>query len=100
MLQELGREIMLLLEEKEGKDAQIAELRKENEELRAIVEPLNIQIANLQAELDVKVGEIANKDELLAEKENKIVELQEQANLKLDEVNSIVNELKGLIANA
>ena len=30
----------------------------------------------------------------------KIVELQEQANLKLDEVKAIVAELKGLIANA
>lgn len=61
MLQELGREIITLLEEKEVKDAQIAELRKENEELRVTVEPLNVQIANLQAELDAKVGEIANK---------------------------------------
>ena len=40
MLKELGKEIMTLLEEKEGKDVQIAELKKENEELRAKVEPL------------------------------------------------------------
>ena len=69
---------MSLLEEKEGKDVQIAELKKENEELRAAVEPLNAQISNLQAELEAKVGEIANKDALLVEKENRIVELQEQ----------------------
>ena len=100
MLKELGKEIMALLEEKEGKDVQIAELEKENEELRAAVEPLNVQIANLQAELEAKVGEIAGKDALLVEKENKIVELQEQADLKLNEVKAIVDELKGLIANA
>ena len=100
MLKELGKEIMALLEEKEGKDVQIAELKKENEELRAAVEPLNVQIANLQAELETKVEEITDKDALLAEKENKIVELQEQADLKLNEVKAIVDELKGLIANA
>ena len=88
MLQELGREIMLLLEEKEGNDAQIAELKKENEELRATVEPLNAQITNLQAELENKAKNI------------KIAELQEQANLKLDEIKAIVAELKELIANA
>lgn len=93
MLQELGIEIMLLLEEKEGKDVQITELRKENEELRAAVEPLNTQIANLQAELENKAKEIEAKN-------IKIAELQEQANLKLDEIKAIVAELKGLIANA
>ena len=100
MLQELGNEIIELFKEVEVKDAQIAELRRENEELRVSIEPLNVQIANLQAELEAKVEEIADKDALLAEKENKIVELQEQADLKLNEVKAIVDELKGLIANA
>ena len=100
MLRELGNEIIELFKAGEVKDAQIAELRRENEELRVSIEPLNVQIANLQAELEAKVEEIADKDALLAEKENKIVELQEQADLKLNEVKAIVDELKGLIANA
>ena len=44
MLKELGNEIIELLKEKEVKDVQITELKKENEELRVAVEPLNVQI--------------------------------------------------------
>ena len=62
MLRELGNEIIELFEVGEVKDTQIAELRRENEELRGSVEPLNAQISKLQAELNVKIGEIANKD--------------------------------------
>lgn len=47
MLQELGKEIMALLEEKETKDAQITELKKENEELKIDIEPLKTKIAKL-----------------------------------------------------
>ena len=100
MLQELGKEIMALLEEKEGKDFQIAELKKENEELRVAIEPLNVQIANLQSELEIKIKEVNDKDLLLAEQSEEVAKLQEQASLKLDEVKVMIEELKGLIVNA
>ena len=48
MLKELGNEIIELFKAGEVKDTQIAELRRENEELRANVESLNAQIAELQ----------------------------------------------------
>ena len=49
MLKELGNEIIELFKEGEAKDTQISEL---------------------QAELNVKINEIVNKDNLLVEKEN------------------------------
>ena len=64
MLKELGNEIIELFKAGEEKDAQIAELRRENEVLRASVEPLNAQISELQAELNIKIQEIENKDNL------------------------------------
>ena len=57
MLRELGNEIIELFKAGEVKDTQIAEL---------------------QAELNVKIEEITNKDNLLTEKENKIVELNNE----------------------
>ena len=41
-----------------------------------------------------------DKDLLLAEQNKEVTRLQEQASLKLDEVKAIIEELKGLIANA
>ncbi len=61
MLKELGNEIIELFKAGEVKDTQIAELRRENEGLRATVESLNAQISELQAELNVKIQEIENK---------------------------------------
>ena len=55
MLKELGNEIIELFKAGEVKDTQIAELRIENEGLRASVEPLNAQITELQAELNIKI---------------------------------------------
>ena len=60
MLQELGREIMTLLEEKEVKDAQIAELRKENEELRVTEEQANLKLDEVKAVVAELNGLIAN----------------------------------------
>ena len=44
MLKELGNEIIELIKVGEVKDTQIAELRRENEGVRASIEPLNAQI--------------------------------------------------------
>ena len=41
-----------------------------------------------------------DKELLLAEQNKEVARLQEQASLKLDEVKAIIEELKGLIANA
>ena len=100
MLRELGNEIIELFKEGEAKDTQIAELRRENEVLRVSVEPLNAQIAELQSELEVKIKEVEDKNRLLAEQNEEVAILQEQASLKLDEVKTIIEELKGLIVNA
>ena len=100
MLRELGNEIIELFKEGEAKDTQIAELRRENEVLRVSVEPLNAQIAELQSELEVKIKEVEDKNRLLAKQNEEVARLQEQADLKLDEVKAIIEELKGLIVNA
>lgn len=42
---------------------------------------------------------LSEKESIISEKNSKIAELQEQADLKLNEVKTIVDELKGLIAN-
>ena len=44
--------------------------------------------------------EVEDKDYLLVEQNKEVVKLQEQASLKLDEVKTIIEELKGLIVNA
>ena len=114
MLKELGNEIIELFKEGEAKDTQIAELQAElNVKINEIVnkdsllaEKENIisikdnAIANLQSELQNKIKEVEDKDHLLAEQNEEIVRLQEQASLKLDELKSIIEELKGLIINA
>ena len=41
-----------------------------------------------------------DKTLLLAEQNEEVARLQEQASLKLDEVKAIIEELKGLIINA
>ena len=51
------------------------------------------KIIELQSELKNKIKEMEVKD-------IKIAELQKQADLRLNEVKAIVDELKGLIANA
>ena len=78
-------------------------LNSKNEENRLLKE----QTVKLRSELDVKVKEVVDKDYLIAEQEKeintkglKVAELQAQADLKLDEVKNIVEDLKGLIANA
>lgn len=71
MLKELANEIIETLSESEAKDIRITELENENTELKEINASLNTQIAELQA----------------------------QSNLKLEEVKSIVKELKELVAN-
>ena len=76
MLKELGNEIIEIFKEGEVKDTQIAELKKENDGLKVSVESLNAQISELQLELNVKIEEIKNKDNLLTKKENKIVKLK------------------------
>ena len=72
MLRELGNEIIELFKAGEVKDTQISEL---------------------QAELNVKINEIASKDSLLAEKENAIftkdndiANLQSELEIKIKEV--------------
>ena len=72
MLKELGNEIIELFKAGEVKDTQIAEL---------------------QAELNVKIEEITNKDNLLTEKENTIstkdndiANLQSELEIKIKEV--------------
>ena len=72
MLKELGNEIIELFKEMEAKDTQISEL---------------------QAELNVKIQEIENKDNLLTEKgniisakDNDIVNLQSELEIKIKEV--------------
>ena len=107
MLRELVNEIVELLNESDVKDTQINELRAE-------VEGLMVQIAQLKQELEIannSIVELNNevislnniiieKDGIISNKDIKILELQEQANLKLDEVKTIVEELKGMIINA
>ena len=107
MLKELVNEIIELLNESDVKDTQINELRAE-------VEGLKVQIAQLKQELEIannSIVELNNevislnniiieKDGIISNKDIKILELQEQANLKLDEVKTIVEELKGMIINA
>ena len=107
MLRELVNEIVELLNESDVKDTQINELRAE-------VEGLKVQIAQLKQELEIannSIVELNNevislnninieKDGIISNKDIKILELQEQANLKLDEVKTIVEELKGMIINA
>ena len=44
--------------------------------------------------------EVEDKEHLLSEQNKEVARLQEQASLKLDEVKAIIEELKGLIANA
>ena len=44
--------------------------------------------------------QVEDKDYLLVEQNKEVVKLQEQASLKLDEVKTIIEELKGLIVNA
>lgn len=93
MLQELGREIMTLLEEKEVKDTQIAELRRENEGLRANAEPLNAQIfelqgqiASLEEEKNVALQTIQDKENTISTKDNTIANLQSELEIKIKEV--------------
>ena len=114
MLKELGNEIIELLKEMEAKDTQISELQAElNVKIEEIANKDNLlaekentistkdnDIANLQSELEIKIKEVEDKNRLLAEQNEEIVRLQEQASLKLDEVKAIIEELKGLIANA
>ena len=73
MLKELGNEIIELFKDREEK---------------------NTQISELQAELNVKIEEITNKDNLLTEKENTIstkdndiANLQSELEVKIKEVN-------------
>ena len=128
MLKELGNEIIELFKANEVKDTQIAELRRENEGLRANIEPLNAQISELQGQIasleeekNVTLQTIQDKENTINSLNTQIVELQgqienltatinskneenrllnEQASLKLDEVKAIIKELKGLIVNA
>ena len=121
MLKELANEIIELLNESDVKDVRIAELENENAELKETNKPLNTQILELQAKLEVANKEITSLNGAVEEKEVIIVryedrikvleeevtqlttsvsELQTQADLKLEEVKSIVKELKGLIVNA
>ena len=107
MLRELVNEIVELLNESDVKDTQINELRAE-------VEGLKVQTAQLKQELEIannSIVELNNevislnniiieKDGIISNKDIKILELQEQANLTLDEVKTIVEELKGMIINA
>ena len=114
MLRELGNEIIELFKDKEEKNTQIAELQAElNAKIEEITNKDNLliekenvistkdnAIVNLQSELEIKIKEVEDKNRLLAEQNEEIVRLQEQASLKLDEVKAIIEELKGLIANA
>ena len=114
MLKELGNEIIELFKEGEAKDTQISELQAElnvkiNEiaskdsllaEKENIISIKDNDIANLQSELQNKIKEVEDKEHLLAEQNKEVARLQEQASLKLDEVKAIIEELKGLIANA
>ena len=114
MLRELGNEIIELFKDKEEKNTQIAELQAElNVKIEEITNKDNLltekentistkdnDIANLQSELEIKIKEVNDKDLLLAEQNEEVARLQEQSSLKLDEVKAIIEELKGLIANA
>ena len=70
-------------------------IEKEN-----IISAKDNDIANLQSELEIKIKEVNDKNLLLAEQNEETTRLQEQASLKLGEVKAIIEELKGLIANA
>ena len=92
-ISELQAELNVKIKEIANKDNLLAE--KEN-----TVSTKDNAIANLQFELEIKIKEVEDKNRLLAEQNEEIVRLQEQASLKLDEVKAIIEELKGLIANA
>ena len=93
MLRELANEIIGLLNESDAKDARIAELEEENK-------LLNDQIIALQLEKEKLQGDLEVANNSISQLRTDISNLQIQADLKLDEVKNIVEDLKGLIANA
>ena len=100
MLKNLANEINNLLLDNEGKTQEILSLNSNIDSLNATIEALQNENQNL---LDVKV-ELTNR---ILELEEQILslnvekeKLELQSNIKLDELRTIVEELKGLIANA
>lgn len=95
----LQNENQSLLDMKVELTSRILELEEQivnveaNKELENIIVELNNQILSLNAEKEVLSQTVAD---LQAQLENSEIE----ANLKLEEVKTIVEELKGLIANA
>ena len=92
-ISELQAELNVKINEIAIKDSLLTE--KEN-----IVSIKDNDIANLQSELEIKIKEVEDKNRLLTEQNEEVARLQEQSSLKLDEVKAIIEELKGLIANA
>ena len=127
MLKNLANEIINILNDNEVKAEEIKRLKERITELEnsaisnEVVEDLNNQIASLNATINDLVEENSNLGltitdlqlQLETSKENhlkcnstieglnsQIAVLETQANINLNEVKNIVEELKGLIANA
>lgn len=127
MLKNLANEIINILNDNEVKAEEIKRLKERITELEnsaisnEVVEDLNNQISSLNATINDLVEENSNLGltitdlqlQLETSKENhlkcnstieglnsQIAVLETQANINLNEVKNIVEELKGLIANA
>ena len=127
MLKNLANEIINILNDNEVKAEEIKRLKERITELEnsaisnEVVEGLNNQISSLNATINDLVEENSNLGltitdlqlQLETSKENhlkcnstieglnsQIAVLETQANINLNEVKNIVEELKGLIANA
>ena len=107
MLKELVNEIIELLNEVEAKDNRISELQAQVQNLTDTINGkneenklLNDQIIALQLEKEKLQGDLEVANNSISQLRTDISNLQVQADLKLDEVKNIVEDLKGLIANA
>ena len=100
MLKNLANEINNLLLDNEGKAQEILSLNSNIDSLNITIEVLqseNQSLLGVKAELTSRILELEEQIlSLNVEKEK----LELQSNIKLDELRIIVEELKGLIANA
>ena len=100
MLKNLANEINNLLLDNEGKTQEILNLNSSINSLNTTIEALqneNQSLLVMKAELTNRILELEEQIlSLNVEKEK----LELQSNIKLDELRTIVEELKGLITNA
>lgn len=100
MLKNLANEINNLLLDNEEKTQEILNLNSNTDSLNTTIEVLqneNQSLLDMKAELTSRILELEEQIlSLNVEKEK----LELQSNIKLDELRIIVEELKGLIANA